>query len=57
MGSISMTALNPQIEKWKVTLGMLKWGELNIIIIMVKNRDVQIKVMKMDKGEITKPKT
>jgi hypothetical protein len=28
MGSISMTALNPQIEKWKVTLGMLKWGEL-----------------------------
>jgi hypothetical protein len=36
---------------------MLKWGELNIIIIMVKNRDVQIKVMKMDKGEITKPKT
>jgi hypothetical protein len=35
----------------------MKWGELNIIIIMVKNRDVQIKVMKMDKGEITKPKT
>jgi hypothetical protein len=34
----------------------MKWGELNIIIIMVKNRDVQIKVMKMDKGEIQNPK-
>jgi hypothetical protein len=29
----------------------MKWGELNIIIIMVKNRDVQIKVMKMDKTQ------
>jgi hypothetical protein len=29
----------------------MKCGELNIIIIMVKNRDVQIKVMKMDKTQ------
>jgi len=34
----------------------MKRGELNIIIVMVKNRDLHIKVMKMDKGEITNPK-
>lgn len=46
-----MTALNPQIES------NFRNDETGRIIIMVKNRDVQIKVMKMDKGEITKPKT